>query len=112
MARRWWFTGGFVALSLVLLPGPGEAASARPPGPARSSQPGGGLGGFSVFGARPLGAGQFSVGAGYIGEEAVCQQKGALFDFHTLFLPLAYGVTDRLTVGDEPPYSRSGAGRR
>src|SRR3972149_4937243 len=111
MTRRWWFTGGFVARSLALLPGPGEAASPRPQAQARSYQPVGGLGVFSVFGARTLGAGQFSVGAGYLGEEAVCQQKGGPPDFPTLFLPLAYGVTDRLTVGAELPYSRWEADR-
>ena len=108
MTRRWWLRGSLVAIVLTLvLPALAEANCHRPQAQARTYQPVGGLGVFSVFGARTLDAGQFSVGAGYLGEEAVCQQLEGPWDldFHTFFIPLAYGVTDRLMVGVDLPYS-------
>ncbi len=108
MTRRWWLRGSLVAIILTLvLPALAEAHCDPPQAQARTYQPVGGLGVFSVFGARTLDAGQFSVGAGYLGEEAVCQQLEGPWDldFHTFFIPLAYGVTDRLMVGVDVPYS-------
>ncbi|MGH7268345.1 MAG: transporter, partial [Candidatus Rokuibacteriota bacterium] len=72
---------------------------------ARTYQPVNGTGGFSVFGANTLPAGVLSVGVGYLGEEAVCQQVDGVFDYHTLFVPIALGVTSRLQVGVDVPYS-------
>ncbi len=98
---------------LALAPTLAEACN-DPPAPqvqARSYLPVGGLGVFSVFGARTLEAGQFSVGLGYIGDEAVCQQTAGYADFNTFFLPLAYGVTDRLMVGADILYSRQESDR-
>jgi peptidoglycan-associated lipoprotein len=76
-----------------------------PQAAARPYQPVNGTGGFSVFGANTLPARGFSVGIGYLGEEAVCQQRDGVFDLHTLWVPLAYGITDRLQVGVDIPYT-------
>ncbi len=112
MRRRWWFRGGLFAMALALVPALAEADCTRAPQvQARSYLPVGGLGVFSVFGARTLEAGQFSVGLGYLGDEAVCQQTAGYADFNTFFLPLAYGVTDRLMVGVDIPYSRQESDR-
>lgn len=98
---------------LALAPALAEACNDHqaPQVQARSYLPVGGLGVFSVFGARTLEAGQFSVGLGYLGDEAVCQQTAGYADFNTFFLPLAYGVTDRLMVGVDIPYSRQESDR-
>ena len=112
MTRRWWFRGGLAAALLALIPVLAEADCARPPQvQARSYLPVGGLGIFSVFGTRTLDRGQLSIGAGYLGDEAVCQQEAGYADFHTFFLSLGYGVTDRLSVGIDIPYSRQESDR-
>ena len=113
MMRRWWFRGGLVVMLFALAPALAEACNEHraPQVQARSYLPVGGLGVFSVFGARTLEAGQFSVGIGYQGDEAVCQQLAGYADFHTFFVPLAYGVTDRLMVGTEILYSRQESDR-
>jgi Putative MetA-pathway of phenol degradation len=72
---------------------------------ARTYQPVNGTGGFSVFGANTLAARGFSVGLGFLGEDAVCQELDGDFDFNTLWLALAYGITDRLQIGVDIPYS-------
>ncbi|MBI3454963.1 MAG: transporter, partial [Candidatus Rokubacteria bacterium] len=79
--------------------------SSVPQAEARAYQPVNGTGGFSVFGAKTLTARGFSVGLGYMGEEAVCQQLDGVFDFNTAWLALAYGITDRLQIGVDAPYS-------
>ncbi|MBI1892881.1 MAG: transporter, partial [Candidatus Rokubacteria bacterium] len=113
MAKRHLYRGGLVAMLLALAPALAEACNDHqaPQVQARSYLPVGGLGVFSVFGARTLEAGQFSVGLGYLGDEAVCQQTAGYADFNTFFLPLAYGVTDRLMVGVDIPYSRQESDR-
>ena len=71
----------------------------------RPYQPVNGTGGFSVFGARTLDRGGFSAGLGYLGEDAVCQQLDGVFDLNTVWLALAYGITDRLQIGVDVPYT-------
>ncbi|MBI2468627.1 MAG: transporter, partial [Candidatus Rokubacteria bacterium] len=78
----------------------------RPPqADPRPYQPVNGTGGFSVFGANTVGAGTLSVGVGYLGEAAVCQQLEGVFDLNTVWLALAYGITDRLQLGVDVPYT-------
>jgi hypothetical protein len=72
----------------------GQARQAVPQAASRPYQPVNGSGGFSVFGARTLDRGGFSVGLGYLGEDAVCQQLDGVFDLDTVWLALAYGITD------------------
>ena len=71
----------------------------------RPYQPVNGTGGLSVFGANTVPGGGFSVGLGYLGEDAVCQQQEGLFDMNTLWLAVAYGITDRLQIGFDVPYT-------
>ncbi len=89
----------------TLCAGAAQARRAVPQAEARPYQPVNGTGGFSVFGARGLTAGAFSVGLGYLGEDAVCQQRDGLFDLDTVWLALAYGITDRLQIGLDVPYT-------
>lgn len=95
----------------VLVPLAVQAECRPPQAQPRPHQPVNGTGGFSVFGARTLQKGQFSGGIGYLGEEAVCQQTSGTLDLHTFWVPLAYGITDRLQVGVDIPYSQFQADR-
>lgn len=96
---------GLVAGPWIVAPTPAWAECRIAQAQARPHQPVHGTGGFSVFGARTLQKGQFSVGVGYLGEEAVCEQRSGIFDLNTFWAPLAYGVTDRLQVGVDVPFS-------
>lgn len=121
--RRWigWILSGSLGLSAIgLSPGTVSAgcltntqvfnntASTKvpriPTAQPRPYQPIADTGTFSVFGAKTLSAGQFGVGAGYLGEEAVCQQKDGFFDLNTVWGAVAFGITDRLQVGVDFPY--------
>src|SRR5262245_58273114 len=82
-----------------------QEAQSHPLADPRAYQPVNGTGGFSVFGANTIAGGAFSVGLGFLGEDAVCQETDGDFDFNTLWLALAYGITDRLQVGVDVPYS-------
>jgi peptidoglycan-associated lipoprotein len=64
-----------------------------------------GTAGFLVPGANSLPGGNFSVGLGYWGQEAVCQQESGVFDQNTLFLALGYGITERLQISVQFPYT-------
>jgi peptidoglycan-associated lipoprotein len=64
-----------------------------------------GTAGFYVPGAKTLPGGDLSIGLGYIGQEAVCQQESGIFDQNTLFLALGYGLTDRLQLSLQAPYT-------
>jgi hypothetical protein len=82
-----------------------EQVHRRPLADARTYQPVNGTGGFSVFGARTLPAGAASIGGGFLGEFAVCQHHAGGLDLQTAWLPVAYGITDRLQVGIDIPYT-------
>ena len=64
-----------------------------------------GTAGFVVPGANTLPGGDLSIGLGYIGQEAVCQQESGIFDQNSLFLALGYGITERLQVSFQAPYT-------
>ena len=82
-----------------------QHGGAVPLADARPYQPVNGTGGFSVFGANTLAQGGFSVGLGYLGEDAVCQQLEGVFDLNTVWLAVAYGITERLQIGFDVPYT-------
>src|SRR5262245_13851383 len=109
---------GAVAVALFLMTTPARAGS--PCGfRARLAQlPGGqpladpiphvpinGTAGFLVPGANTLPGGDLSIGLGYLGQDAVCQQESGVFDQNTLFLALGYGLTDRLQLSFQAPYT-------
>jgi peptidoglycan-associated lipoprotein len=110
---------GAAALSLCSLTTPAWAASTCNPRVTGLAQlPGGkpladpiphvpinGTAGFLVPGANSLPGGNFSVGLGYWGQEAVCQQESGVFDQNTLFLALGYGITERLQLSVQFPYT-------
>ena len=81
------------------------AACQQPLADARTLQPTNGTGGFSVFGAPTLPQLGFSVGVGYMGEQAVCQNLDDDFDFNTVWLAVGFGITDRLQALLDVPYS-------
>jgi peptidoglycan-associated lipoprotein len=109
---------GAAALALVLLASPALAASScgvrtglaqfpsgRPLADPIPHIPINGTAGFVVPGANTLPGGDLSIGLGYLGQEAVCQQENGLFDQNTLFLALGYGLTDRLQLSVQAPYT-------
>jgi peptidoglycan-associated lipoprotein len=111
---------GAAALSLLPLATPAWGASScgSRPGLGLAQLPGGrpladpiphipinGTAGFVVPGANSLAGGNFSVGLGYLGQEAVCQQESGIFDQNTLFLALGYGITERIQISFQVPYT-------
>ena len=64
-----------------------------------------GTAGFVVPGANTLPGGDLSIGLGYLGQEAVCQQEDGVFDQNSLFLALGYGLTERLQLSFQVPYT-------
>jgi peptidoglycan-associated lipoprotein len=111
---------GIVALTLIPLATPAHAFSscgaAHPGGFAQL--PGGhpladpiphipmnGTAGFTVAGANTIGGGDLSIGLGYLGQQSVCQQQDGIFDQNTLFLQLGYGITDRIQLSLQAPYT-------
>ncbi len=64
-----------------------------------------GTAGFVVPGANTLPGGDLSIGLGYLGQEAVCQQEDGIFDQNSLFLALGYGLTERLQLSFQVPYT-------
>jgi peptidoglycan-associated lipoprotein len=112
---------GIVALALIPLATPAYAFSAcgsagRTNGFAQL--PGGqpladpiphipinGTAGFAVPGANTLGGGDLLIGLGYLGQDSVCQQQNGIFDQNTLFLQLGYGITDRIQLSLQVPYT-------
>ena len=92
------YVAALAVTTLVLLPASsGLAASAcqrgatfaqqpreRPLADPRTYQPVNGTGGFSVFGANTLDRFGFSVGLGYMGENAVCQETDGDFDLNSV----------------------------
>jgi peptidoglycan-associated lipoprotein len=64
-----------------------------------------GTAGFVVPGANTLPGGDLSIGLGYLGQEAVCQQEDGIFDQNSLFLALGYGLTERLQLSFQAPYT-------
>jgi peptidoglycan-associated lipoprotein len=117
--RRVAFIG---AAALILLPLATPAWGASPcgsrPGLGLAQLPGGrpladpiphipinGTAGFVVPGANLLAGGALSVGLGYLGQESVCQQENGVFDQNTLFLALGYGITERIQISLQVPYT-------
>src|SRR5581483_2143414 len=64
-----------------------------------------GTAGFVVPGANTLPGGDLSVGLGYLGQQAVCQELEGDFDQNTLFLAIGYGLTERLQLSVQFPYT-------
>jgi peptidoglycan-associated lipoprotein len=64
-----------------------------------------GTAGFFVHGANTLPGQKLSAGLGYVGQDAVCQQEEGIFDQNSLFLALGYGITDRIQIGLQVPYT-------
>src|SRR5262245_59122046 len=64
-----------------------------------------GTNGFVVGGANTLPGGDLLIGLGYLGQQAVCQQEDGIFDQNTLFLQLGYGVTERIQISFQAPYT-------
>ncbi len=64
-----------------------------------------GTAGFVVPGASTLPGGDLSVGLGYLGQQAVCQELEGDFDQNTLFLAIGYGLTERLQLSVQFPYT-------
>ncbi len=64
-----------------------------------------GTAGFVVPGAGTLPGGDLSIGLGYLGQQSVCQQEEGIFDQNTLFLALGYGLTERLQLSLQVPYT-------
>jgi peptidoglycan-associated lipoprotein len=64
-----------------------------------------GTAGFVVPGARTLPGGDLSIGLGYLGQQAVCQQEDGIFDQNSLFFALGYGLTERLQLSLQLPYT-------
>jgi len=64
-----------------------------------------GTAGFVVPGANTLPGGDLSIGLGYLGQRSVCQQEEGVFDQNTLFLALGYGLTERLQLSFQAPYT-------
>ena len=64
-----------------------------------------GTAGFVVPGANTLPGGELSIGLGYLGQRSVCQQEEGIFDQNTLFLALGYGLTERLQLSFQVPYT-------
>jgi peptidoglycan-associated lipoprotein len=64
-----------------------------------------GTAGFVVPGANTLPGGDLSIGLGYLGQRSVCQQEEGVFDQNTLFLALGYGLTERLQLSLQAPYT-------
>jgi peptidoglycan-associated lipoprotein len=110
------------AAALILLPLATPAWGASPcgsrPGLGLAQLPGGrpladpiphipinGTAGFVVPGANLLAGGALSVGLGYLGQESVCQQENGVFDQNTLFLALGYGITERIQISLQVPYT-------
>ena len=56
-------------------------------------------------GANTLPGGELSIGLGYLGQQAVCQQEEGIFDQNTLFLALGYGITERIQLSLQVPYT-------
>ena len=56
-------------------------------------------------GANTLSGGDLSIGLGYLGQEAVCQQEEGVFDQNSLFLAIGYGLTERLQLSLQVPYT-------
>jgi peptidoglycan-associated lipoprotein len=112
---------GVAALALIPLATPAQAFSPCGPG-SRAGElaqlPGGhpladpiphvpinGTAGFVVPGANTLPGGDLSIGLGYLGQRSVCQQQEGVFDQNTLFLALGYGLTERLQLSFQAPYT-------
>jgi peptidoglycan-associated lipoprotein len=87
-------TGGFAQL-----PGGHPLADPVPHVPIN------GTAGFVVGGANTLPGGDLLIGLGYLGQQAVCQQEEGVFDQNTLFLQLGYGITDRIQLSLQVPYT-------
>ncbi len=64
-----------------------------------------GTAGFVVPGATTLPGGDLSLGLGYLGQRSVCQQEEGIFDQNTLFLAIGYGLTERLQLSLQVPYT-------
>ena len=109
---------GAAALVLFPLATPVHAASSCGRTVGLSQLPGGkpladpiphipvnGTAGFYVPGANTLPGGELSIGLGYLGQEAVCQQEDGIFDQNTLFLGIGYALTDRLQLSFQVPYT-------
>jgi peptidoglycan-associated lipoprotein len=64
-----------------------------------------GTAGFVVPGANTLAGGNLSIGLGYLGQQSVCQQEDGVFDQNTLFLAVGYGLTERLQLSVQVPYT-------
>jgi peptidoglycan-associated lipoprotein len=64
-----------------------------------------GTAGFTVAGANTLAGGDLLIGLGYLGQQAVCQQQEGVFDQNTLFLQLGYGITERIQLSLQVPYT-------
>ena len=111
---------GAAALSLLPLATPtwGASPCGSRPGLGLAQLPGGrpladpiphipinGTAGFVVPGANTLAGGNLSVGLGYLGQESVCQQESGVFDQNTLFLALGYGITERIQISLQVPYT-------
>ncbi len=118
--RGWVALLGVAALALLLLPAPVQAFSACGTAPrgGLALLPGGqpladpiphipinGTAGFVVPGANQLPGGDLSIGLGYLGQRATCQQEDGIFDQNTLFLSLGYALTDRLQLSLQAPYT-------
>src|SRR6185295_5808586 len=119
--RRWVGLLGVAVLTLIPLATPAHALSAcggGSRGGGLAQLPGGrpladpiphipinGTAGFVVPGANQLPGGDFSVGLGYLGQQAVCQQEEGIFDQNTLFLALGYSITQRLQLSLQVPYT-------
>jgi peptidoglycan-associated lipoprotein len=109
---------GVLALALFPLATPALAASSCGRSAGLAQLPGGkpladpiphipinGTAGFYVPGANTLPGGDLSIGVGYLGQEAVCQQENGIFDQNTLFLALGYSLTERIQLSFQLPYT-------
>jgi peptidoglycan-associated lipoprotein len=119
--RRWVALLGIAALALIPFATAAEAFSScgsvsRAGGFAQL--PGGkpladpiphipinGTAGFVVPGANTVPGGDLSIGLGYLGQQSVCQQEEGIFDQNTLFLALGYGLTERIQLSLQVPYT-------
>ena len=118
--RRVAFLGA-AALALIPLATPALAFSSCGPSSRRAgspSSPGGqpladpiphipinGTAGFSCPAPTRSPAGSCRSGSGTSASRSVCQQEEGIFDQNTLFLALGYGLTERLQLSFQVPYT-------
>jgi peptidoglycan-associated lipoprotein len=112
--RRWVALVGIAVLVLIPLATTVDAFTGCSPASPASVPladpiphiPINGTAGFVVPGANSLPGGDLLIGLGYLGQQPVCREtESGDFDQNTLFLQLGYGITDRIQLSLQVPYT-------